>query len=152
MAAKRRSKRSESGSERDKSGRFKPGNKAGVGHGRPRNAARETIQKALGGEQGLTELVETLKMQADSGDVQAARMLIEMGWGKAREQSQTVELPSREVNSAEDVQRTIREILQAMATGSIDPETAQVMVRAATMGSAPEVDSGDEDIPDAVFD
>lgn len=145
MAAKRRSKRTANGDpERNKAGQFKRGNRAAVGHGRPKNTAREAIQKALGGDQGLTDLVDTLKTQADSGDVQAARMLIEMGWGKAREQDASVALPVPQITNAAELQSALLALAESVANGSVGPDMARQMSQVFMAAKSTEVEPDDD--------
>lgn len=72
--------------------KFKKGNKAAVGHGRPRKIPSLDLLLAdvLGEEQqGVTAgeiILKALRKKAFAGDVRAAELLLDRAYGKAKQQ------------------------------------------------------------------
>lgn len=116
--------------ERDASGRFRPGTSGNPRGRQPGNGTRQRIEAAVGGR--LDRIIERLIEMALEGDVQAARTLLERVAPplRARDEPVTLTLGAEPADDA-------RTVLGALGAGSVTPSEAATIMR--SIGEAAKV-------------
>lgn len=105
--------------------KFKPG-KSGNPNGRPKGSGLAgTLRKAIADD--AAEIIRTLIEQAKTGDVQAARVLLDRIVPSLKAQAQAVEVPGL---AAGGLRERAQAVLDAAATGELAPDTATGLIAA----------------------
>ena len=108
--------------DRDAGGKFAPGNRAGVGHGRGRT--QREFDAALRGrvtDEAFAAIVDRLIEQARTGDGVAMKLLLDRLCGRAREAAPSVDIGLAEFTSSKDIARLLVLALAAAARGELTP-------------------------------
>ncbi len=117
---------------------FKPG-QSGNPAGRPRGTRNASTKLREQIAADLPGILETLVSAARSGDVSAARVLIDRCLPPLRAESAAVSLPA--VAKAESLTDAGRAVLDAVAAGRLAPETGRELIGAlASLGRVAEID------------
>ena len=101
--------------------RFKPG-QSGNPKGRPPGVSnkREQVAKAI--TDALPEILSVVRAKALQGDMAAAALLLARGVPTLRPRAEKVEFT---LDPAGNLYEQAREVLQALACGQLDPDTAK---------------------------
>ena len=120
-----RNKRTETG--RDRRGRFAQGNAGGPGRTAGTVEHRRELLAACTPDD-VREIVQALKEQAKSGDVQAARELLNRLFGKPREAAPDIAIEVGDLNSSEEISRMLRVVVREAMSGRVPLAEAREIV------------------------
>jgi hypothetical protein len=109
------------GKNRDSKGRFKPGHSGGPGRkpGEPSRVARLVREQWLDQAQ---QVAQTVLEQALSGDLEAARIVLERLYPKPKDNPVSLELPE-----GSNMTQMTEAVLQAVAGGHLTPQEGHVV-------------------------
>lgn len=123
--------------DRDKSGRFTKGNKAGRGNPNWRRLAEHqaAVREAI--EPGeLRALLRKLYTDAMKGDAMAARTVLDRCLGRPREEpAPLVDLDVGELRDNEQVFAAARRVIRAAFAGEVPPDAARDLLSVLNVGS-----------------
>lgn len=117
-------------------GRWKPGQSGNPKGKRPGSGVLQRLRSALAKD--VPEILAKLGVAAKSGDVQAARLILErvLPPVKAIEQTQALDLPSEGTLTEQG-----RAVLAAVAAGKLSPsQGSQLLTAIGTLGKIAEID------------
>lgn len=116
--------------------KFKPG-QSGNPKGRPKGSGLAgTLRRAIA--EDAAEIIKTLIEQAKSGDVQAARVLLDRIVPALKAEAAAVEVPGL---AAGGLRERAQAVLDAAASGELAPDTAAGLVAAVgTLARVAEID------------
>lgn len=123
--------------DRDAGGKFAPGNRAGVGHGRGRT--QREFDAALRGrvtDEAFAEIVDRLIEQARAGDGIATKLVLDRLLGRAREAASGIALDVSTIASSKDVAKLLYAAMSAAARGELSPADVGSFASAATSAQA----------------
>ena len=115
--------------------RFKPG-QSGNPAGRPKNSGLSAqLRKAIADEAG--EILQSVIEQAKSGDIQAAKLLLDRVLPPLKSEAQAVQLDL----ASGDLVAKANTIIEATGTGELAPDiAAQLIAAVATLAKVAEID------------
>lgn len=105
--------------------KFKPG-ESGNPNGRPKGVPnpQARLRKAI--EDDLPAIIEAVTKQAKSGDIQAARLLVDKVLPNAKPMDQAVDLPGL---AGVDLGADGRAVIEATGAGALTPEQASRLLQ-----------------------
>lgn len=105
---------------------FKPGNKAGVGNGRPKGSKNKLRQKLLDNVDGI---LDVMVAQAMAGDAQAAALVVNRCLPTLRPQS---ELVTFVLDVDQSISKQVEQVLLATSRGEVAADVAKKIVETIT--------------------